>query len=259
MIAWWKLDEEQGSDAVDSSGNNLAGVLIGNPQWQPAGGKFGGGLYFDGQDDYVETNYSGNLPVWTVSAWIKGDNEPASQGPGGPVHWDKNLQINWDHQEDNFRGAAGTMVQDIWYGASFGDLQANTWYHLVATYDGENLKAYKNGVLITNTTTTLGGSSGESNTLKLGRHSTFADATNYFRGSIDDVRLYNYALLADEISAIYAGKDLLTEDQPKVLATSTEMKTSISVVVILTVGVIVTVVCAAVLILISIRRGKTTS
>lgn len=232
---------------------------MGDPQWQPAGGKFGGALHFDGEDDYVETNYSGNLPVWTVAAWINGDAEPASQGPSGPVHWQTNLQINWDHQDDNFRGAAGTMVQDTWYGASFGDLQANTWYHLVATYDGENLKAYKNGVLITKTTTALGSSSSESETLKLGRHSTYTGATNYFRGSVDDVRLYNYALPADDISAIYAGKDLLTEDQPKVLATSTEFTTSISMVAVLTVGVMVTFVCAAVLILFSIRRARTTS
>ena len=252
MIAWWKLDEAEGSDAGDSSGNKLSGVLMGNPQWKPAGGKFGGGLYFDGEDDYVETNYSDNLPVWTIAAWVNGDNEPASQGPSGPVHWQQNLQINWDHQEDNFRGAAGTMVVDTWYGASFGYLQANTWYHLVATYDGENLKAYKNGVLITKTTTPLGSSNTESETLKLGRHSSFTDATNYFRGSIDDVRLYNYALSADDISGIYAGIDLQVAAETEILAASGE-KTWTSSYLILVLAV---VVIAAVAIGLTVGKAK---
>ena len=67
LIPRWKLDETEGSSAADSSGNNLVGTLVGNPQWQPSDGKFGGALKLDGVDDYVETNYATDLATWTVA------------------------------------------------------------------------------------------------------------------------------------------------------------------------------------------------
>jgi hypothetical protein len=181
------------------------GTLIGNPQWQPLGGKFGGALEFDGVDDYVDTGYAADLPIWTVAVWANSPAVPSSEVPTGPVHRNKNYHINWDHSFDDFRGAAGVQVGGTWYAASFGDLQANTWYHLAVTYDGEDFKAYKDSILITNNSSPSGDPDSESTTLKLGRHSLYGD---HFGGIIDDVRIYNYALSEADIAAIYAGKEL---------------------------------------------------
>jgi len=199
LVGWWKLDETSSETAVDSAGNN-DGRLVGGPQWKPTGGKVGGALEFDGVDDYVETDYATDLPVWTVAVWVNSPAAPTPAGPSGPVHREKNYQINWDHQQATFRGAAGTHVGGIWYAASFGELQANTWYHIAATYDEENLKAYKDGVLITNNSAPSGNPEAESGTLKFGRH---LEWTEYFGGTIDDVRIYNYALSQGEITALY--------------------------------------------------------
>ena len=200
VVGWWKFDETEGKNAGDSSGNNHTGTLIGNPQWRPSGGKVGGALEFDGVDDYVETDYAADLSTWTVAVWIKSSAAPSSEWPNGPVHREKNYQINWNHGMDAFRGAAGTQVGGEWHAASFGDLQANTWYHLAATYDGESLKAYRDGVLITKNSDPSGLPDAESETLKFGRHVL---TENYFSGTIDDVRIYNYALGEGEISALY--------------------------------------------------------
>ena len=205
LVARWKLDETEGSSAGDSSGNNLVGTLIGNPQWLPTGGKFGGALKLDGVDDYVETGDATDLPVWTVAVWVNSPAVPSSEVPSGPVHRDKNYHINWNHSFDDFRGTAGVQVGGTWYAASFGDLQANTWYHLAATYDGEDFKAYKDGILITNNSTPSGEPDSESTTLKLGRHSLYGD---HFGGTIDDVRIYNYALSQADIAKIFTGKEL---------------------------------------------------
>lgn len=205
LVARWKLDETEGSIAVDSSGNNLIGTLVGNPQWLPSGGKFGGALKLDGVDDYVETNYATDLPIWTVAVWVNSPAAPSSEVPSGPVHRDRNYHFNWNHSEDDFRGTAGLMVGGTWYPASFGDLQANTWYHLAATYDGEDFKAYKDGILITNNSTPSGDPESESTTLKLGRHAKYGD---HFAGAIDDVRIYNYALSQADIDKILTGKEL---------------------------------------------------
>jgi tetratricopeptide (TPR) repeat protein len=203
LVGWWKLDESEGTIAADSSGNGNDGTLHGNPQWQPSAGKVGGALEFDGVDDYVDTDYATDFPTWTIAAWVKSSAAPSSAAPSGPVHRDKNYQINWNHTTDVFRGAAGVSIEGTWYAASFGKLEANMWYHLAATYDGENLRAYKDGVLVTNNSAPSGNPDAESATLKFGRHSK---NTNYFGGTIDDVRIYNYALSESDIAGLVAGK-----------------------------------------------------
>jgi len=202
LVGWWKLDESAGDEAGDASGNEHTGELEGDPTWQPAGGKVGGALAFDGQDDYVDTGYNTDTPTWTIAAWVKSPAAPADDKQTGPVHREKNYQINWDHMVDRFRGGAGVCIDGVWHGASFGDLEADTWYHMAATYDGENLKAYKNGVLITDNADPSGVPNAEGETLKLARHAKNAE---YFRATVDDARLYNYALDAAQIAKL-AGK-----------------------------------------------------
>jgi hypothetical protein len=71
------------------------------------------------------------------------------------------------------------------------------WTHLAVTYDGSALRFYTNGVLVrtvtgvANISTTTGG-------LKLGGNSVWGE---YFKGLIDDVRVYNRALTATEVQA----------------------------------------------------------
>ncbi len=204
LAAWWKLDEAEGTAVADNSGHGHDGVIHGSPAWLPAGGQVGGALQFDGVDDYVDTGWAADLPTYTVAAWIKSPAAPISLPmTSGPVHREKNFQINWNHGDDKFRGAAGVRVGGTWYGASFGDLKPDTWYHLAATYDGESLKAYKDGIVVTDNASPSGKADAETETLKFGRHAV-ADA--YFAGTIDDVSIFTYALSPDEIKALHAGK-----------------------------------------------------
>jgi hypothetical protein len=218
LVAWWKLDETEGTEAADGSGNDHFGMLVGGPKWLPTGGKTDGALQFDGIDDYVQTSYTDDLSVWTVSAWINSAACPTSGGPNAVVHREGNYQINWDHPNDPFRCAAGVRIGGTWYGAGFGDLQPDTWYHLVATYDGESLKAYTNGVLVTETSGLSGSPDSEQASLILGRHAYDRDPVNHFAGTIDDVRIYNYPLAKTEVAALYSGKAPLPVPQTDVLA-----------------------------------------
>jgi len=73
LVVHWALDETAGALAKDSAGEN-DGLTVGNPVWQPAGGKVGGALQFDGKDDVVITQPIPGLDKGTLAvfAWIKG-------------------------------------------------------------------------------------------------------------------------------------------------------------------------------------------
>jgi hypothetical protein len=212
FAAWWKLDETEGSAVADSSGSGHHGQIHGNPVWQPQGGYVGGALEFDGVDDYVDTGWADLLPTWTVAAWVKSPAAPANAAPSGPVHRQDNLQINWNHHTDVSRGAAGARVGDSWHRASFGELKGGTWYHLAATYDGENLKAYKDGLLITDNADPSGPPSRNPTTLKLGRH---AVDQAYFAGAVDDVCVFAYALSPKNVKALHSGTQPVAIASPK--------------------------------------------
>ncbi|HXH06098.1 MAG TPA: LamG domain-containing protein, partial [Vicinamibacterales bacterium] len=104
-----------------------------------------------------------------------------------------------NHPNATFRGAAALRVAGTWHAASFGPLAADTWYHLAATYDGETLRAYVNGVLVTANTAPAGPPDVETAPLTFGRH---ANASQYFTGIVDDIHIYHRALDAAEIAAL---------------------------------------------------------
>ena len=118
------------------------------------------------------------------------------------MHRNGNFQISWHHQNGRFRGAALIRIKKVWHAASFGQLNAKTWYHLAATYDGHTLKAYVKGKLINSNDQMEGRADAETETLKIGRHALYK---NYFRGWVQDVRLYNRALKADEMAVFGSG------------------------------------------------------
>jgi hypothetical protein len=79
IVSYWPFQEESGTIAHDSSGNNHDGTLTNGPVWMPAGAGpglgFGHALSFDGYDDYVDVPHGSSLDVgagdFSVQAWIK--------------------------------------------------------------------------------------------------------------------------------------------------------------------------------------------
>ena len=124
----------------------------------------------DGTDDFINTGIDTDISTWTISCWTKSSSAPDDSDDSGPIQRDENYQINWNHTNASLRGAAAVKVGSTWYGASFGTLNADTWYHLTATYDGETLLAYKDGVLITTNTDPSGDPDTSADELYLGKN-----------------------------------------------------------------------------------------
>jgi hypothetical protein len=80
-------------------------------------------------------------------------------------------------------------------------LDAGNWPHIAGTYDGSTLKIYFNGTLY-NAKSAVG-KKNLCNTLNIGRKpANYWTPTEYFNGVIDEIRIYNRALSADEIQSL---------------------------------------------------------
>ncbi len=201
-VGHWTFDEPPGSTtAADSSGNGNHGTLVDmDAQTAWVAGKVGGAINLDGLDDYVSTGFVTQLPSWSVAAWVKSPAAPAATGEKAPIYRGQAFHFHWNHPDPVHRGASTVMVGGEWHAASFGDLQPDRWYHLASMYDGETMKTYKDGILVTANTTPSGPTEYESMPLLFGKH-----ANDFFGGTIDDVRIYGRPLSTQEIASLAGG------------------------------------------------------
>ncbi len=80
--------------------------------------------------------------------------------------------------------------------------RTNTWTHFCGVYSGSEMKAYVNGVAVAQATVNTTTVNTTLSSLTIGRSNFQAD---FVTGSIDDVRIYNRALSAIDVFAIYSG------------------------------------------------------
>ena len=207
LVGWWTMDGKDtvwtsstAATTVDKSGNGNTGTLTGMTQSiATTPGKIGQGLRFDGVNDHVVIPDSTSIDNanWTVSTWFKvrGSNFPPSN------HSVIFERINGLTVEYNTYISAGSNVLTTYAGNSPSSgltvLLSERWYHLVLYFDGTNLRMYLNGNLEINTTRTIPVSNAN---IYLGSR----NGNQFpFAGDIDDVRIYNRALSAAEITALY--------------------------------------------------------
>ena len=194
LIAYYPLD----GDATDASGNGHDGTIIGNPQSVP--GKFGQALEFDGVDDYVQV--ADYIPISgaadrTVTAWVK---MQATTVQGivawgviqGQSKWVIRLtpkgQLRLEIEGDAIKG--NTRLAD------------GEWHHIAASFANDGTPAlgdvnlYADGVLQNHADSPLQINTSDTGNLEIGRN---LKNDGFFQGSIDEVKIYDCALSAEEI------------------------------------------------------------
>jgi hypothetical protein len=193
-IAAYAFSEGSGTTSADATGDGYTATLFGGPAWVQ--GHTGTALSFNGTSSYATVPNLPYLSTWTVSGWVWSPTAPANANPSGPIHHSQNFHFSWNHSNPAFIGTVALSVGGAWYPASFGPLAANTWYYLAATYDGETLKSYVNGALVTSNPGPSGPPDADPFPFTLGKHS---QASQFFQGIVDDVRVYSRALTLAEI------------------------------------------------------------
>ena len=205
LIAHWKLDETDGVIANDDVGEN-DGTLYGEPLWQPAGGKVDGALQLDGIDDYIGTGFVLNPVdgVFSIFAWIKGGlprQVIISQADGG------GNGDTWAGAESS-DGKLMTGLVPPPVGRSVPQplvseliITDGDWHHIGFVWDGSYRSLFGDGIEATKDTQPLNPMKAADGGLYIGVGKTLETGT-FFSGLIDDVRIYNQALSAEEIMAM---------------------------------------------------------
>jgi len=200
-VGWWRFDRGYGIKAIDSSGYDHYGSLIGDPDgptWVERG-RLKGALYFDGDDDYVNIDgykgVSGANP-FTVAAWIR------TRANASIVNWGTNangqrmsFRLNNNTLRFEFGGGnviATTVVTDgEWHHVAMTVPSNGTLGDVTLYVDGEDdLGVANNPANLFNL--------GQTVDVSIGRRATSND--RYFNGIIDNVRIYDRELSAEEIA-----------------------------------------------------------
>lgn len=202
LVGLWLFNEGAGSLLFDHTRNGNNGT-ISQATWD--GGRRGHALSFDGVNDYVVGPYWQllfSVSICTISVWLY----PTDNSGTGTYSYELPSAIS-DTNDDFWisNGAVGGSDR-IWV-ATWGPggpaenihdigitYSVNQWIHVVMVHENGTLYAYKNGALVGSTA--AGNIYNANNPINFGR-TLYGD--KYFKGLIEDVRIYSRGLSAGEV------------------------------------------------------------
>jgi len=193
----FNFEEGSGSTVLDRSGNGNNGTISGASR--TSSGRYGSAVSFTSNGQMISVLDSASLDLttgMTLEAWVYSTvangvrDVIIKEAAGADVY-----NLYWR----NWRGRpeGNVLVGGVNQTAEGTSLPRNTWQHLATTYDGAVLRLYVNGSQVSSLAT--GGPITTSDgALRIGGNTIWGE---WFRGRIDEVRIYNRALTAAEIQA----------------------------------------------------------
>jgi hypothetical protein len=139
IAASWLMDEGEGTVIYDETSNYNDGTIYG-ATWT-ANGKINSALVFDGTDDYVDCGNDASLnpsDEITIEAWVKVSSFNqytsliAKKTDINMAVYSSDRKVRlWLHTEGGYD-----------YHTANTALSADTWYHIVGTYDGATMNIF---------------------------------------------------------------------------------------------------------------------
>lgn len=189
---YWKFDETSGTTANDSNGVNQPATLINGASF--VSGRVNNALYLDGVNDYASTGSILNPGTsnFTATAWVKLDGASSTaqyvlqqSGTNGRI---------WLYRDST--GVVGTYLGGTpLLGTT--NIPPDQWVFIAVTYDGTTARVYMNGNLENSAARTV---TSEAGGLLIGVSKT---SSNYWKGWIDDMHVYNRVLSSTDILDTY--------------------------------------------------------
>ena len=189
----------------ESTSANNASIATGNPSKNTRGN----GIILDGETSWTFPNVAvGNS--WTAGVWYK-ETESVNgafiltqqRATSGPVGLPGNEAENTYTPLNLYIGDNGTGIitagfnDNTWHSSQ--PVTLNGWTNIQATWDGTNLKTYVNGTL---TDSSQPGGTSVDGSLPYFIGGNY-NASAYAKGEIGEVRIYNYPLTQEQVTADY--------------------------------------------------------
>ncbi|WP_197287204.1 LamG-like jellyroll fold domain-containing protein [Planomonospora sphaerica] len=203
----WMMEEGTGTVLTDSSGHNRTATATGPITWaEGRNGKavtFGAGTHAVTAGPVLRTDQS-----YTVSAWAKLTQDDAHASvisQDGTVN--SGFKLNYSPGDKKWRMVAyttdATGSTDT-KAISSRPAKLNTWTHLTGVYDAQarKIRLYEDGELVAENDYTSTWNAGGG--LLIGRSKLNGAYQHSFRGTIDEVRVYDKALAAQQIPGLMA-------------------------------------------------------
>lgn len=217
LVGWWKFDEGNGTTAIDSSGNNNTGTWHGTSAYSTGKtGAYSGN--FNGSTNYVTVPDNSFLRFgsnnFTIAVWVKlstpqnSRNMVFSKGfnATGGAYYGPWIELDNSTTYVGGMGCWSTGCTTQSQGKTISNL--DQWHFYVQVFDqsSNKLHFYFDGQIKSPSTTTTLMNLDNTEQLFIGRDSS--GNYNMTKGLIDDLRIYNRALSATEVLALYnATKD----------------------------------------------------
>ena len=207
LVGYWKLDETSGTSAADSTGYGNTGTYVGSPTLNvapPSALTFPSrAVTFNGISKYVNVGNISPATAFSVSVWAKATSLASNTTIVGRATA-SNLVQGWGLIWDS-----GSQTMRFWingYGTNYAYKSFNdttSWHHFISVWTGTTLQIYIDGVKGTDASYATAPIY-STDTMVIGKANLSYAGWNWV-GSIDDVRIYNVALSAGEISTIASG------------------------------------------------------
>jgi hypothetical protein len=195
-VGAWSFDEASGTTVYDSSGNQNTGTVSGAAR---VAGKYGRALKFDGVNDMVSIADSASLDLstaMTLEAWVK----PTAAGS----MWrtvllkEQPSQLAYGLYASDARGMpSGHVFTTRQWAVESPSALPNAWRHLATTYDGTTMRIYVDGTQVYERAAS-GAITNSAGALRIGGNKVWNE---WFKGLIDEVRIYNRALTAAQLQS----------------------------------------------------------
>ncbi|MHC4643794.1 MAG: LamG domain-containing protein, partial [Planctomycetota bacterium] len=191
-VGWWKFDDGSGNTAIDSSGNGFD-ITLHNATWED--GVFGGAVHFHGEGSGGVENFRLSDNAITVCAWVRHDAFRIGEIERYVTAHPAVIRKDWEHYNGRYHRTLHFYIitdgnhRHLWVGDV---LTEGLWHHVAGTWDGVTQRLYIDSVEIASQVP--GGVLGDTSRVVI------SSGDEPLNGMLDDVRIYNKALSAFEVS-----------------------------------------------------------
>lgn len=202
IMGLWLFDEGKGNEVEDSTGNGYDGDMEGVFAW--IDGVYGSALEFK-EGDYVELQESaanlafGGTEPFTITAWVM-------NGGGGTIVGKYNGGVIGAYVFTIGGGGAIGFHREVapWSFSGTKALRHGEFGHAAVTYDGKTMSIYVDGELDSEQDRP-GQNTDTATPVLIGARYTGGNPSNFFRGALDEVAIFNVALTEEQIQEVMKG------------------------------------------------------